>query len=106
MAKDIDLFSDEGIETMIISPQEIEEMQKRMGNVHPLRAFPSIDNFKPIPFDELKVIVPPPIEYVFHPCLPTQGIAFIYAATGLGKTLFALNMAYAIAAGGSFLKYY
>jgi len=46
-----------------------------------------------------------PPEYVFHPCLETQGICFIYAAAGLGKTLFALNLAYAIAGGGEFLKY-
>jgi putative DNA primase/helicase len=37
--------------------------------------------------------------------MPTQGIAFVYAATGVGKTLFTLNLAYAIAAGGNFLKY-
>ena len=48
-------------------------------------------------------ITPP--EYVFHPCLETQGICFIYAAAGLGKTLFALNLAYAIAGSGEFLKY-
>ena len=48
-------------------------------------------------------ITPP--EYVFHPCLETQGICFIYAAAGLGKALFALILAYAIAGGGEFLKY-
>jgi RecA-family ATPase len=87
-----------------ISQQEIDSIQKK-NNIEPIRQYPSIDNFRPIPFDELERIIPPPLEYIFYPCLPTQGIAFIYAATGLGKTLFALNMAYAIAGGGNFLKY-
>lgn len=46
-----------------------------------------------------------PIEYVVYPILPTQGIGFIYAATGVGKTFFTLNLAFSISKGGDFLKY-
>jgi len=56
-------------------------------------------------FNDIKDSDCPPIEYVIEPCLPTQGIGFIYAAAGVGKTLFTLNLAYAIASGGDFLKY-
>lgn len=66
-----------------------------------------IDESKAIPLTlaDIKKDKPKQIEYIFYPCLPTQGLAFIYAPTGLGKTLFALNLAYAIAGGGDFLKY-
>ena len=47
---------------------------------------------------------PNPLEYAMFPWLPIQGIAFIYAATGVGKTLFTLNVAYAIGSGGDFLN--
>ena len=46
-----------------------------------------------------------PPEYVCEPFLETQGICLVYAATGVGKTMFTLNIAYAIASGGAFLKY-
>lgn len=91
-------------EKIIIDPKEIEQLRIN-NNIQPIRPFPNIVNYRPIPFSELKNIIPSPIEYVFFPCLPVQGIAFIYAATGIGKTLFTLNMAYAIAGGGNFLKY-
>lgn len=63
------------------------------------------DKINVLNFSDLKSSVPAPIEYVLHPVLPIQGIGFIYAATGIGKTLFTLNLAYAIAQGGNFLKY-
>lgn len=44
-------------------------------------------------------------DLVISPILPKQEILYLYAATGAGKTLFALNLAYAIANGGSFLRY-
>ncbi len=75
------------------------------GNVHNMRPEPDISNFVPLTMKDFKDIVPSPPEYVFYPCLQTQGICFIYAASGLGKTLFTLNLAYAIANGGSFLTY-
>lgn len=74
-------------------------------NVVRIKPLPDAKNIVPIEFDDLKSIIIKPMEYVFYPCLPVQGLAFIYAGTGLGKTLFALNLAYAIAAGGNFLKY-
>ena len=74
-------------------------------NITPIENSASINSFKPLPFSELKLIVPEEIKFIFIPCLPTSGIAFIYAATGVGNTLFSLNLSYAIAGGGEFLKY-
>ena len=79
---------------------------KDSDNVIHMRPRPSIEHMLPIEFDELEKMEIKKIEYIFYPCLPTQGIAFLYAATGLGKTLFALNLSYSIAQGGKFLKYY
>lgn len=70
-----------------------------------LKPIPSVKNIIPISFHQLETMPVAPIEYVFHPCLPTQGLGFIYAASGIGKTLFALNLAYSISGGGNFLKY-
>lgn len=47
----------------------------------------------------------PPREHILAPWLPTQGLAMVYAARGVGKTFFALNVAYAAAGGGAFLKW-
>lgn len=40
---------------------------------------------------------------LLEPWLPEQGLTMVYAPRGIGKTFFALNVAYAIASGGSFL---
>jgi len=48
----------------------------------------------------------PPRTNLLDPWLPTQGLAMVYAARGIGKTFFGLSVAHAIAGGGSFLKYH
>lgn len=85
-----------------IQKEEPDYVPPKVVRIKPL---PDAKNYLPISFGELKLIKPKPIEYIFYPCLPTQGLAFIYAASGLGKTLFTLNLTYAIAQGGDFLKY-
>ncbi|HNA22363.1 MAG TPA: AAA family ATPase, partial [Agitococcus sp.] len=45
----------------------------------------------------------PPRENLLAPWLPMQGLAMVYAPRGIGKTFFALNVAYAVASGGEFL---
>ncbi len=46
-----------------------------------------------------------PRELILSPWLPTKGLAMIYAERGIGKTWVALNIAYAVASGGSFLRW-
>lgn len=45
----------------------------------------------------------PPRPNLLSPWLPSQGLAMVYAYRGIGKTYFALGVAYAVASGGSFL---
>ncbi|MEJ1362570.1 MAG: AAA family ATPase [Candidatus Sedimenticola sp. (ex Thyasira tokunagai)] len=45
----------------------------------------------------------PPRELILDPWLPSQGLAMIHAPRGIGKTHVALNIAYAVASGRSFL---
>lgn len=47
----------------------------------------------------------PPRENILAPWLPTQGLTLLYAERGIGKTWTALNCAYAVACGGSFLRW-
>jgi RecA-family ATPase len=64
-----------------------------------------LNYIKTIKHEDLKKMKSEKTKFILHPFLPEQGLAIIYSATGVGKTLFTLNCAYAIAAGGDFLKY-
>lgn len=83
--------------------KSIKERDPSYSNVSPIRQ--SNSKIQSIDYKEISSIKPKPIEYILYPWLPKQGIAFIYAAAGVGKTLFAMNSAYAICKGGNFLKY-
>lgn len=86
-----------------------EVIRENPGEISPniayLNAGSSINDYKIIKIPEMQLETPPVIEFVAYPILPVQGIGCIYAAAGIGKTLFTLNLAYAIAGGGNFLKY-
>ena len=45
----------------------------------------------------------PPRDCLLAPWLTRQGLAMVYAPRGIGKTYFALGVAYAVATGGEFL---
>lgn len=47
----------------------------------------------------------PPRETMLAPWLTTQSLSMVYAPRGVGKTHFSLGVAYAVASGGSFLKW-
>jgi hypothetical protein len=47
----------------------------------------------------------PPRDLLLAPWLESASLAMVYARPGVGKTHFALNLAYALATGGSFLKW-
>lgn len=83
----------------------LSQIIKSRENVIPLISNSELEKIKPVYHQELIATKPLPLENILHPWLPTQGIALVYAATGVGKTLFTLNVAYAIASGGNFLKY-
>jgi RecA-family ATPase len=85
--------------------KNLSQLAEKYESVVPLRHDKELESIKSISASELSSLKPSPLEYVLYPWLPTQGIAFIYAATGVGKTLFSMNVGYAIAGGGNFLKY-
>jgi putative DNA primase/helicase len=41
----------------------------------------------------------PPKEYILSPIIPTQGLVMLYAPRGMGKTMLALHIAFAVATG-------
>ncbi len=47
----------------------------------------------------------PPRANLLPPLLPEKGIGMVYAPRGVGKTHFAIGAAYAVACGGSFLRW-
>ena len=47
----------------------------------------------------------PPREMVLSPFLPVKGLAMIYGPRGIGKTHMSLGIAYAVATGGTFLRW-
>lgn len=55
--------------------------------------------------DEFLCMKFPEREMILAPFLPRQGLVMIYAKRGIGKTHLALGIAYAVANGGSFLKW-
>ena len=55
--------------------------------------------------DELLVLDVKPRAQILAPILPEKGLAMLYAPRGMGKTNLALSMTYAIASGGSILKW-
>ena len=59
-----------------------------------------------ISMDEFLNLELPKREMILDPFLPTQGLCLLYAKRGVGKTHVALGIAYAVASGGKFLKWY
>jgi hypothetical protein len=84
-----------------ISNDEIEAARKAH-NVTPIKP---VQYVSPMGMTQIQNEIPPIKQYALHPIIPVQGIIFVYAASGVGKTMFSLNLAYAIASGGNFLKY-
>ncbi len=88
-----------------MSHPDDRKVSQILAPVTPISVNPELDKIQPLTYKQIIESTPPPREYALFPCIPTQGIVFVYAATGVGKTLFTLNIAYAMASGGDFLKY-
>ena len=59
-----------------------------------------------VPQQEFSTKALPARSMVLAPILPAQGIAMAFAPRGVGKTHVALNAAYTVAEGGSFLRWH
>jgi replicative DNA helicase len=58
---------------------------------------------RPLTAAEFLQLELPPRQKILAPWLPEKGLVLIYSLRGLGKTLLAMSIAYAIAAGAEFL---
>lgn len=87
----------------IVDQKKIEDLKKEHKIVR-INNF-NIDNIEADSFEDLTDLEDKQMNFILHPWLPEQGIAIIYSATGIGKTWFTLNCAYAISRGGNYLKY-
>ena len=61
---------------------------------------------RPLTAAEFLALDLPPRGVILDPWLPTQGLAMIHSARGIGKTLLALGIAYAVATGGVLLGWH
>lgn len=71
----------------------------------PRAASKPASRFKTITFQDLQSMAIPEREMVLSPILPAKGLAMIYAARGVGKTQIGIGASYAVATGGSFLRW-
>ncbi|MBV8205954.1 MAG: AAA family ATPase [Acidobacteria bacterium] len=55
--------------------------------------------------DELLNLEIPASEMILDPIIPAQGLTMIYSSRGMGKTYMGLGIAYAVATGGTFLRW-
>lgn len=81
-----------------------EEINKKKSNIVRINNF-DINKFLLKQHEEISIMQERETNFILYPWLPEQGIAIVYSATGIGKTWFTLNCAYAIARGGNFLKF-
>jgi len=81
------------------NPQEaVESLEKKM-------ALSKESVFKTMCIHELASYKFKPREPILTPWLNSQDLCMVYAARGIGKTHFAISVAYAIATGTDFLKW-
>jgi putative DNA primase/helicase len=58
-----------------------------------------------ITLDEFLAMAFPPREMVLDPIIPAQGLVMLHSKRGVGKTHVGLGIAYAVATGGTFLRW-
>jgi KaiC/GvpD/RAD55 family RecA-like ATPase len=63
------------------------------------------ERLKPLTLSELFDLELKEREMLLSPILPEKGLVMVYAYRGVGKTHVALGIAYAVASGGTFLKW-
>lgn len=61
--------------------------------------------YRTVALQELRTMDIPEREMVLSPIVPAKGLAMIYAARGVGKTQIGIGASYAVATGGSFLRW-
>ncbi len=85
--------------------KKLSDIKSKIESVIPIHLNLEWEKINPMSFKEIINSNPDPIKNILNPWLPEQGLAIIYAEAGVGKTLFTLNVAYAISGGGNFLSF-
>jgi len=83
--------------------KRISEITSARGVTGSNEAAPQI---RPLAAAEFLQLELPPRQKILAPWLPEKGLVLIYSLRGLGKTLLAMSIAYAIAAGADFLGWW
>lgn len=68
-------------------------------------AKPAVPQIVSVASSEFVKMQLPERKHLLSPWLPEQGLAMVHAERGIGKTYFALSVAYAVATGGRFLTF-
>ena len=85
--------------------EQLKTLVEQTAYYEPQKAtpIPQLSKLRIVTLDELLSLKLPQREMLLAPFLPTQGLVLVVAKRGVGKTYFALGIAYAVATGGSFL---
>jgi putative DNA primase/helicase len=62
-------------------------------------------DIQPLTAAEFLALELPSRRYILAPWLPERGLVMVYSPRGVGKTLFGMSCAYAVAVGGAFLGF-
>jgi len=104
---------DEAAERYLLSTWDRAHSERKgrgepMISRHPLdrkAETPPPQALRALTFDELQALQIPPRRLLLAPWLPEKGLAMVFAPRGVGKTWFALSVAWAVATGGEFLRF-
>jgi RecA-family ATPase len=80
----------------------LTELNQQFGN-NDTQSEEKVTRLRAIKLKEFLALELPARELILSPWLPTAGLCMIHAKPGVGKTHLSLNIAYAVASGGSFL---
>jgi hypothetical protein len=113
---EIEATIDSGIEAGIQQPREMPEPRsspaRRPGErrTMPGNSSQAVESdrraLRSLTIGELLALELPPREYILSPIVPRRGLVMLFAQRGIGKTYTALSIAYAVASGGSALKWH
>ncbi|MDR3631387.1 MAG: AAA family ATPase [Desulfocapsaceae bacterium] len=80
-----------------------DQQRKEYSSVQQGSAVDQQRKFVPVSIADFLSMEFPPRDQLLAPWLPSQGLTMVFAYRGVGKTHFALGVAYAVSSGGSFL---
>ena len=81
-----------------------EEIRERVDQGRVVK-IPTDERLRVISVEDFLAVQIPPREFLLPPWLPSQGVVMVYSERGVGKTHFALGIAYAVACAGRFLHW-